>query len=330
MNENRYHSLNTFFRNTFGEKVFKLSLVGGFTCPVRDGTLSSEGCSYCNPLGSIPVNYRGGMSLEEQLRESAEYVRERHRASAFIAYFQDCTTTYGDTRTLEKMYRRALDHPGVRGISLCTRPDCLPDPTVELLSELARETFLWVELGVQSGCDVTLLRMGRKHTVYDSERAFDRLHEKGIRTAAHVILGFPGESREEALNTVGLINRSRTAGVKLQNLHVLRNTPLERDWQAGKVKLMKAGAYASLAGDFLERIPPEVVVQRLSGEAPPGMLVAPEWAGNKLAVMNRVKRELMYRDSWQGKLLGFSMEDIPAPSARDALLQTDASQYNPV
>lgn len=330
MNENRYHSLNTFFRNTFCERVFKLSLVGGFTCPVRDGTLSREGCSYCNTQGSIPAHYRRGMSMDEQLRAAAEHVSRKHGTSSFMAYFQDCTTTYGQTRALEKMYRKALDHPGVRGLALCTRPDCLPDPTVELLSEIARETFLWVELGVQSGCDVTLLRMGRKHTVYDSERAFDRLHEKGIRTAAHVILGFPGESREEALNTVGLIKRSKTAGVKLQNLHVLRNTPLERDWQAGKVKLMKASDYAALAADFLERIPPGVVVQRLAGEAPPGMLAAPEWAGNKLAVMNRVKRELMYRDSWQGKLLGFSMADIPAPSARDTLLQTDGSQGHPV
>lgn len=330
MNENRYHSLNTFFRNTFGERVFKLSLVGGFTCPVRDGTLSMEGCSYCNTQGSIPAHYRRGMSMDEQLRAASEHVSRKHGTSSFMAYFQDCTTTYGQTRTLEKMYRKALDHTGVRGIALCTRPDCLPDPTVELLSEIARETFLWVELGVQSGCDITLLRMGRKHTVYDSERAFDRLHEKGIRTAAHVILGFPGESREEALNTVGLINRSKTAGVKLQNLHVLRNTPLERDWQAGRVKLMRASDYSALAADFLERIPPGVVVQRLAGEAPPGMLAAPEWAGNKLAVMNRVKRELMYRDSWQGKLLGFSMADIPTPSDQDALLQTDASQGHPV
>jgi radical SAM protein (TIGR01212 family) len=311
MNRNRYHSLNTFFRNTFGEKVFKLSLAGGFTCPVRDGSLSREGCVYCNPLSNLPAYCKPGMPLEEQMAAASGYVKERHGASTFIAYFQDYTATYADTAFLEKMYREALDFPGVRGLALCTRPDCLPVETLSLLENLSKETFLWVELGVQSGCDVTLLRMKRRHTVYDSEKALEELHRRGIRTAAHVILGFPGESREEALETAELVRKSGTAGVKLQNLHILRETPLAEDYGHGKVKLLKRSQYAALASDFLERIPPSTVVQRLSGEAPQRMLVAPSWAANKLAVMNRVKRELMYRDSWQGKLLGYSMEDIP-------------------
>lgn len=311
MNRNRYHTLNTFFRNTFGDKVYRLSLAGGFTCPVRDGSLGTDGCVYCNPAGNIPRHYVSDMPLSEQLNLAAEYVKERHGAESFLAYFQDYTTTYSDTDLLEKLFREALEFQGVKGIALCTRPDCLPEETVSLLSRLSEETFVWVELGIQSGSDKTLLRMKRGHTVYDSEKAFDRLHSKGVRTAAHVILGFPGESREEALTTAELVKRCETAGVKLQNLHVVKNTQLEDDYRRGVISLQRKSEYASLAADFLERIPPDVVVQRLTGEAPPRMLVAPEWSINKLKVLERVKRELMYRNSWQGKALGFSMADIP-------------------
>jgi len=311
MNRNRYHSLNTFFRNTFGVKVYKLSLAGDFTCPVRDGTLSSSGCAFCNPEGNVPRHFIPGMTLRRQMEIGAQYIFERHGADNYLAYFQDYTATYGDTVKLEKMYRDVLEFPGVRGLALCTRPDCIPDDTMKLLEDLSGETFVWVELGVQSGCEATLLRMRRGHTVYDSERAFDRLHSRGIRTAAHVILGFPGESAEEALSTVDLIKRSGTAGLKLQNLHVLKNTALAEEYGLGEITLMRRSGYAALAADFLERTNPDVVIQRLTGEAPPRMLIAPDWAVNKLAVHDRVKRELMYRDSWQGKSLGFGIGDIP-------------------
>ncbi len=311
MDHCRYHSLNTYFRKTFGEKVYKISLAGGFTCPVRDGSISTGGCSYCNPLGNVPGHYSPGMTLAEQLKVSTGYVRKRHRANRFIAYFQDYTATYADPGLLESLYREAIAYPGVVGLAVCTRPDSIGEGVPDLLEELSRETFVWVELGVQSGCDVTLLRMNRGHTVYDSERAFQELHQRGILTSAHVILGFPGESREEALTTAELIRTTGTCGVKLQNLHVLRDTPLAEEYGAGRVRLMDMETYASLTADFIERIPPEVVIQRVAGEAPPGMLVAPDWAGNKMAVMNRVSAELVERDSWQGKLLGYGLPDVP-------------------
>lgn len=312
MNVNRFHSLSTFFRNTFGTKVYKLSLAGKFTCPVRDGSISTGGCSYCNPSGNVPRHYNPEMTLIEQLEHSAGYVRERHGAEAFLAYFQDYTTTYGDTGKLEKMCREALDFPGVRGLSLCTRPDCLSEETVNLLADLSQETFVWVELGIQSASDATLTRMNRGHTVKDSEKAFDLLHSRGIKTAAHVILGYPGESREEALATAEFVRKCGTLGVKIQNLHVLKNTALAEQYERGEVTLQRKSQYAALAADFIERIEPGTVIQRLTGEAPPRLLVAPEWSINKLKVMDRVKRELMYRDSWQGKALGFSLKDIPS------------------
>lgn len=312
LNKNRYYSLNTFFRKTFGKKVYKVSIAGGFTCPTRDGSMGTEGCTFCNPTGSEPKHYQPGMTVTEQLQLATEYVRERHETDHFLAYFQDYTTTYKEISSLEKMYREALAFPGINGLSLCTRPDCIGEDVMDLLQNISRETFVWVELGVQSGCDITLLRMNRGHTVYDSEKTFERLHKRNIRTAAHVILGFPGESREETLATAELVNKSGTAGVKLQNLHVIKDTKLAEQYHDGEFELITRSEYASLAADFIERIRPDIVIQRVTGEAPPRMLVAPEWAINKLAVMNRVKRELMYRDSWQGKLLGYTMDDIPS------------------
>ncbi|MCD4706421.1 MAG: TIGR01212 family radical SAM protein [Candidatus Sabulitectum sp.] len=312
MNKNRYHSLNTYFRKTFGEKVYKVSIAGGFTCPTRDGSRGTEGCVFCNPAGSEPKHYQPGMTITKQLELATEYVRERHETDHFLAYFQDYTTTYKDVKSLKKMYREALNFPGIRGLSLCTRPDCISEDVMDLLKDLSQETFVWVELGIQSGCDVTLLRMNRGHTVYDSETAFEKLHKRNIRTAAHVILGFPGESRKETLTTAKLVNKSGTAGVKLQNLHIIKDTQLAEQYKKGEFEPMRRSEYAGLAADFIERTRPDIVIQRVTGEAPPRMLVAPEWAINKLAVMNRVKRELMYRDSWQGRLLGYTMEDIPS------------------
>lgn len=312
MNKNRYYTLNTFFRNTFGEKVYKVSVAGNFTCPTRDGTLGTEGCAFCNPLGSEPKHYKPGMTVTEQLKLATEYVKERHETSSFLAYFQDYTTTYTSTAKLELLYKEALSFPDIKGLALCTRPDTLTSDTMDLLKNISKNAFVWVELGVQSACDLTLLRMNRRHTVYDSEKAFNELHKRGIRTSAHVILGYPGESSEETLSTAAFINSSGTAGVKLQNLHVIKDTKLEELYKNNSITLQRRSEYAELASDFIERIRPDIVIQRVTGEAPPRMLVAPDWAINKLAVMNRVRRELMYRESWQGKKLGFKIEDIPA------------------
>lgn len=321
---NRYHSLNTFFRNTFGDRVFKLSLAGGFSCPARDGSPGAERCVYCNPLSNLPGYYRSGMSLSRQLEKASCFVRKRHRTGSFIAYFQDYTTTYADPERLASMYEETLRFPGVKGLALCTRPDCLSEEVMDLLERFSGKTFLWVELGVQSGCDETLIRMRRGHTAHDTMEAFRRLHERGIRTSAHVILGFPGETREEALTTASLVRLSETSGVKLQNLHVLTGTELEKWFNEGKVRLQDLEDYVSLAVDILEWIPPSVVVQRLAGEAPRGMLVGPEWAGNKMAVMNAVHDELRKRDTWQGKALGHCLEEIPVVRGSAPFPGTDA------
>jgi radical SAM protein (TIGR01212 family) len=303
-----YRDLNGYLRETFGRKVYKVGLVGGFTCPNRDGALGTGGCAFCNPGSSLPLNYTPGMSIGEQLEAGAAYIRRRHRAESFLAYFQDCTTTYGPPETLERLYREALAFPGVVGLCLCTRPDGFHRPVLDLLEELSRVNFVWVELGVQSGCDDTLSRMNRRHSTGTVRRAFRELHRRGIRTAAHVILGYPGETREEALSTADLVNQSGTAGVKIQNLHVVRDTPLEKSYSRGEFEPLSLDMYAGLAVDFLERLNPDTVILRLTGEAPAHLTVAPRWSVNKLAVLNRIRAELSRRETFQGRM-------YPAPQS---------------
>lgn len=302
--ERRYRDLNGYLRETFGTKVYKVGLVGGFTCPNRDGALGTGGCSFCNPESSRPLNHTPGMGIADQLEAGTAYIRRRHKADSFLAYFQDCTTTYGRPETLEALYREALSFPGIVGLCLCTRPDSLDRPVLNLLESLAKEHFLWVELGVQSGSDRTLSGMNRHHDTATTVRAFRELHGRGIRTAAHVILGYPGETRDEALGTAELVNLSWTAGVKVQNLHVVRDTPLEKIYLAGAFVPFSMGEYAALAVDFLERLNPETVVLRLTGEAPARLTVAPDWSVNKMAVLGAVRAELARRNTFQGRLYG--------------------------
>jgi len=302
--ERRYRDLNGYLRETFGEKVYKVGLVGGFTCPNRDGALGTGGCSFCNPDSSGPLNHRPGMGITSQLEAGTAYIRKRHGAGSFLAYFQDCTTTYGRPGTLEALYREALAFPGIVGLCLCTRPDSLCLPVLDLLEELSKVHFLWVELGLQSGSDETLSRMNRRHTTATTLSAFRELHRRGIRTAAHVILGYPGETWEQAMGTAELVNETWTAGVKIQNLNVVRDTPLEKSFLAGEFTPFPIGEYASLAVDFLERINPETVILRLTGEAPAHLTVAPAWSVNKMAVLGAVRTELARRDTFQGRLYG--------------------------
>lgn len=311
--ERRYRDLNGYLRETFGKKVYKVGLVGGFTCPNRDGAVGTGGCSFCNPLSSMPLNYAQGAGVTRQLHDGTSYIRRRHRADGFLAYFQDCTTTYGPPETLEALYREALAHPEVVGLCLCTRPDSLSRPVLELLEVLSNEHFVWVELGVQSGSDRTLGRMNRRHTAAAALRAFRELHRRGIRSGAHVILGYPGETREEALGTADLLNESGTLGVKIQNLHVVKDTPLQKSFLAGEFSPISLDVYASLVVDFLERLNPETVIMRLTGEAPLHLTVAPSWSVNKLAVLNRVRRELETRNTFQGRLWKHGLEPYHQP-----------------
>lgn len=313
MEDTRIRNLNSFFRHVFGRKVYKVGLWGGFSCPNRDGTLSSEGCTFCNPLSSHPKSFVEGKSITKQLSDGSGYITWRFNADSFISYFQDYTTTYGDLPELDALYSEALSYPGVVGLSLCTRPDCLEEPVLDYLEGLSMRTFLWVEIGVQTSDDGILRDMNRCHTSLDTENSFKALHERNIFTAAHMIIGYPGSTSETVLADAAFIRKTGTDGVKLQNLHIVKNTFIEERYAAGEFELMPIDTYIDMVILFLEHTEPHVVILRLTGEAPDKLTVAPQWSLHKMIILNRIHMEMRERDTWQGKALGFSRSTIKEP-----------------
>ena len=299
----RYRKFNRYLRETFGEKVFRVGLLGGFTCPNRDGTIGSGGCTFCNPKSTEPFDFVAGESIEKQLIRGMNYTRSRHGAKKFMAYFQDYTTTYGNVTELEALYRAAISQPEVVGLALTTRPDSLPRQVLKLLARMAKETFVWVELGVQSANDKSLATINRCHDVKLSQEAISALHECGVTVSAHVIIGLPGESIDEERETAAFVRENGVEAVKIHNLHVLRDTPLAKQYEDGQFTPMTLPEYVDRVISFLEELPASVVIQRLAGDAPHRFTLAPKWAMNKMAVLNEIERQLKERDSWQGKAL---------------------------
>lgn len=298
----RFNSFNRVLHDGFAARVYKIGLRLDFTCPNRDGTVAVGGCIYCNNASHTPANYRPRMSVTEQLEQGAAAIRRRHNAERFIAYFQSYTNTYDSADRLEQLYREALAFPGVVGLSVATRPDCLTDETLDLLARLAQHTYLWLEIGLESMRDRTLRWINRGHNLAQFIDAVERARGYGLRICTHLILGFPGESREEMLETADFFNRLGIDGVKLHNLHVLKNTVLEKYYHAGAVPLFSQNDYAALVVDFLERLNPETVMHRLSAEAQRSITVAPAWSVDKRGMHNTIHRQLISRDAWQGRL----------------------------
>jgi radical SAM protein (TIGR01212 family) len=297
----RYNSFNRLLRDTFQTRVYKIGLRMNFTCPNRDGTVAVGGCIYCNNASHTPEDYQPRTSVTEQLERGAQAIRHRHRAKKFIAYFQSYTNTYDSTFKLSKLYREALDFPGVVGLAIATRPDCLPEQTLDLLSDISHDTYLWLELGLESMQDRTLQWVNRGHGLKEFVTTVERCKKRGLRLCVHLILGFPGESRSEILETPSLMNRLEIDGIKLHNLHVIKNTMLEKLYKEGSVPLITRPEYVTLVIDFLERLNPEIVVHRLTGETYRAITVAPEWSINKMGVHNAIYKELEQRDTWQGR-----------------------------
>ena len=298
----RFHSFNRTLREVFDARVYKIGLRLDFTCPNRDGTVAVGGCIYCNNASHTPLDYRPRTSITEQLEKGAQAIHKRHKAEKFIAYFQSYTNTYDSPGKLEKLYREALDFPGVVGLAIATRPDCLPDDTLDLIGALSRQTYLWLELGLESMYDRTLAWVNRGHDLNAYIDSVERTKERNLRVCTHLILGFPGESREEMLATAHLLNRLEIDGIKLHNLHVIKGTALEKLYLQGQVPLFSRDEYVALVVDFLERLNPNIVVHRLSGETYRAITVAPDWSVDKIGVHNAIYNALESRDTWQGRL----------------------------
>jgi radical SAM protein (TIGR01212 family) len=307
----RYNSYNRALKEYFNARVYKIGLRMDFTCPNRDGTVAIGGCIYCNNDSHTPQDYRPRRTVTQQLEQGAAAIRHRHRAEKFIAYFQSYTNTYDSVVKLEKLYREALDFPGVVGLAVATRPDCLPDDVLRLLAAISQHTYFWLEIGLESMQERTLQWVNRGHGLGDYIDAVERCKSYDLRVCTHLILGFPGETRAEVLATPALFNTLGIDGVKLHNLHVIRNTVLERFYQRGDFTLHSLQDYVSLVVDFLELLNPHTIIHRLTGETYRAITVAPEWSINKIGVVNAIQKELDQRDTWQGRRFEASSVDLP-------------------
>ncbi|KAB0671980.1 TIGR01212 family radical SAM protein [Oryzomonas sagensis] len=296
----RYNTFSDELKRIFGCKVQRISVDAGFTCPNRDGTLDRAGCIFCGGSGSGAYSIRPELSVAAQVEDGKEVMRRKYRAEKFIAYFQAYSNTYAPVEHLQALFDEALSVPGVVGIIAATRPDCLPDPVLDFLARLGEQTYFWLELGLQSIHDKSLALINRRHDYACFVDALERAKARGIRVCAHVILGLPGESREEMLAMAGELNRRGVDGVKLHLLHVMKGTRLAEMYGRGEVALLDRDGYAGLVCDFLELLDPTVLIHRLTGDGGRDNLVAPLWSLNKFEVLNLIDAELERRDSRQG------------------------------
>lgn len=304
----RYNTLSDFLRGYFGRRVYKVSLWGGFTCPNRDGRKGEGGCIYCQPQALRPLSLVNGESIEEQLKDGIAYIKKRHKAEGFIAYLQSYSNTYAPIERLRETYYRAIDHPEVVGLAVSTRPDVVDDRVLDILSEIARERFLWVEYGLQSANDKTLESLNRGHTVKDFLSTYERTVKRGIRVCVHVILGLPEEDRKDMLKTAKLLSELKVWGVKIHHLQVYKGTRLEELYKDGRIRLLTLEDYIPLVVNFIELLNPSTVIHRLIGDAPKGFLVAPNW-GNKLSIIRMIEGYMEEKDTYQGAKAKKEVED---------------------
>jgi len=299
--QKRYHTFNEQLRERFGGKIFKVSLDAGFTCPNRDGTLGRGGCVYCSARGSGDFAGDQKLSIPDQFVEVKERMKKKWPNAQYIAYFQAYTNTYATVMRLREVYEEALAEDNVVGLAISTRPDCLPEDVLDYLEELNQRTYLWVELGLQSSHDRTMEWIGRGHDYAQFLKGLEQLRSRGIRVCAHIILGLPGETKEEMMETAQAVAKLPLEGLKIHLLHVLRGTPLATVFKHEPFDLMTKEEYVSLVVDILEILPPEVVIHRLTGDGPSDDLIGPLWSRKKWEVLNAIDAELERRDSWQGK-----------------------------
>lgn len=299
----RYRSFSDELKTTFGCRVQRISVDAGFTCPNRDGRAGTAGCIYCGGAGSGSLGIVRGIPVAAQLEAGKEVMTRKYRARKFIAYFQSYSNTYAPVERLAALYDEALAVPDVVGLMVGTRPDCLPPEVLDLLADYTRRCWFWLELGLQSSLDRTLRLLRRGHDLAAFADAVRACRGRGIRVCAHVILGLPGETREDMLATAALVNELGIDGVKIHLLHVMRDTELAAMYGRGEVSLLSREEYVTLVCDFLERLDPAVCIQRLTGDGGRDHLIAPLWSLAKFEVLNAIDAELERRGTCQGSAL---------------------------
>lgn len=299
----RYNSISGFLKKEFGRKTVKLSIDAGFTCPNRDGTLGSGGCAFCSAGGSgelaAHTSSFDSRGISASITEQTERLSAKWPDASYIAYFQSFTNTYAPVDELRKRYYAALDDPRIEGIAIATRPDCLGEDVLELLEEINRDRFMWIELGLQSIHGETLKAMNTCYTAEDYDRAVSALSARGIRSVTHLILGLPGESREMMLESVRHVCEADIFGLKLHLMNIVKTSPLY-EAMPDYVPFDSIEEYVDLVVSCLEIIPEDITIHRLTGDVPRRLLVSPEWSWRKRTILNAINRELMLRDTRQG------------------------------
>lgn len=297
-----YHSFDYMLKERFGTKVYKVALNGGMTCPNRDGTLGNRGCIFCSAGGSGDFAADKSLTIAEQIKEQKDRIRQKRKAETFIAYFQAYTNTYGSISHLTSVFTEALADPEVAALSIGTRPDCLGPEVLDLLDALNRQKPVWVELGLQTIHDKTAAYIRRGYRLSCFEEAVKELRKRNLEVIVHTILGLPGESREDILQTISYLNHKDIQGIKLQLLHILKGTDLAEEYLSGAFQVYTMEEYLDLVISCLEHMSPDIVIHRLTGDGQRDLLLAPLWSSAKKTVLNTLHHECKVRQTWQGRL----------------------------
>lgn len=303
-----YNDYGEFLKRTAGVKVQKISLNAGFTCPNRDGSIGRGGCTYCNNQTFNPAYCSTTKSVTEQLEEGKAFFARKYPEMKYLAYFQAYTNTYDSLEHLKSKYEEALRCPDVVGIVIGTRPDCMPNALLDYLEELNKRCLLIVEYGIESANDETLRRINRGHTFAQSVKAIEATAARGIRTGGHIILGLPGESREKLLRQAREISRLPLTTLKLHQLQLIRGTQMAKEYldNPATFHLFTADEYIDLAIDYIERLRPDLVLERFVSQSPPALVLAPKWNLKNYQFTEKVKKRMRERQTWQGKLYATS------------------------
>ena len=300
-NDKRYHTLNYFLREKFGEKVFKIALDAGFSCPNRDGTISSGGCLFCSARGSGDFAGNRIFSITKQFGDIKIMMSKKWKSNKYIAYFQAYTNTYGAIDTLRKKYEEAVLQEGVVALAIATRPDCLNKDVLELIEEYSLRVYTWVELGLQTYNDESAEIINRGYKLAKFEEAIKELNKRKIDVVVHTIFGLPGESRVDMLKTIDYVAHKDIKGIKMHLLHLMEDTPMVQLYKRGELKFLQQNEYIDIICTAITMLPPDMVIHRLTGDAPRELLIGPMWSLKKWEVLNAIDNKMKELDLYQGK-----------------------------
>ncbi len=298
----RYNTYSHYLNMRYGERVQKVTVDAGFTCPNRDGTVAGGGCTYCNNESFNPGYNSAAKSISQQISEGTEFLKRRYKAKKYVVYFQPYSNTYASLANLKKMYEEALAHPDVIGLTIGTRPDCVDEEKISYLSELAKEYDITIEYGLESISDDSLKKINRGHNYQSFLEALEITTGRGIKICTHIIIGFPWEDEEFWYTEADVLSELDIDFLKIHQLHIVRDTAMARQYAQQPFKLLGYEEYLSILAGFLEHLNPEIIIQRLFGEAPLHILLAPKWGKRNSEAIQALERVLNRRDTWQGKI----------------------------